>query len=168
MHTSDRLRGWIEETVASAARLMQTFEQRHGFPPGDNVVVAGTDGRAAELSAAGAPAELVEFYRHVRAVVLPDVENGWFIHPAEQVLDGIREVQPTELTGAVRDDIVVFATDGGGALYAMNRAGDRVYRLAGGALPGSTYDADESDVTVVAHDLWGFLETVRAEAAAVA
>jgi hypothetical protein len=153
---------------ALARRFVENFEQTHGYEPGENgvdVVADGSTQAAEALSAAGVPADLVDFYSHVEAVNLPDVDNGYFIHSADRVLDGIRGEQPTELTGTVRDTITVFGSDGGGGLFAVNQAGDRVYRLGGGSLIGSTYDADDSEATVTASSLWEFLEGLRAKVA---
>jgi len=144
---------------------MRRFECAFGYPPGNNVVVA-TDTEAGReavrmLTAAGIGGDLLDFYARVEHVSLPDIGNGYFIHPAEDVANGARNGQPTAVTGAVRDRITVFGSDGGGGLFALNAAGDKVYRLDEGSLIGSVYDVEDHGVDVVAADLEGFLEYLR-------
>ncbi|GAA0964188.1 hypothetical protein [Actinocorallia libanotica] len=140
------------------------FEAAFGYPPGENRLVAASPeaGRAAAeaLAAAGAPAELVEFYGRVAELAMPDVANGFFIHPVEDVLDG---AQPTRLTGAAEDAITVFGSDGGGGLLAFGAAKGEIYHLAGGALVGSTYEVSPNGFTVLSPDLSGLLARLLAE-----
>jgi hypothetical protein len=58
---------------------------------------------------------------------------------------------------------MVFASDGGGAMFALSRAGDRAYRLSWGSLIGSTYDVPEDGLHVLPNGFRGFLEYVQAE-----
>jgi hypothetical protein len=97
----------------------------------------------------GLPPDLRAFYQVVGEVSLPDVENGYWIHrPPEPGVDNGR---PYVLSDG--RPIVVFGSDGGGALFAL--CGSAVLRLAGGAEVGGVYDEDGA--TVVAGDLREFL-----------
>ncbi|WP_433435435.1 hypothetical protein [Nonomuraea sp. CA-141351] len=148
-----------------AARFVENFERTFGYPPGENVVhmvsPEESNDAARRLTDLRVRPELQRFYSIIRDISLPDVENGFFIHPAEQVVDGIRGVQPTRVAGAIKDEIVVFGSDGGGALFALNGAGDKIYRLTGGALVGAEYDVEESGVEIITYEFWGFLDYLR-------
>jgi hypothetical protein len=164
--TGENLSRWAEEMSLIASKVAQNFEATFGYPPGTNVVArADTDSGSravALLSDHGINGDLLDLYSKIEKVSLPDVDRGFFIHSAEEVSDGIRDGQPTKLTGAVDEDIVVFGSDGGGALFALSPA-NKVYRLDGGAMVGSVYDAGDGDVSIIAWDLWGFLEFLKGE-----
>ncbi|WP_206786744.1 hypothetical protein [Amycolatopsis sp. MtRt-6] len=56
----------------------------------------------------------------------------------------------------MEDRIVVFGSDGGGALFALSESGRGVYRMADGSFVGRGAPCDGGDVTVVAPDIGGF------------
>ncbi|MEE1745002.1 hypothetical protein ACFYNF_27335 [Streptomyces sp. NPDC006641] len=150
-----------------AVKFTRDFEVSFGYPPGDNGVVRADSNVRRDLIdgliEAGVGGDLISFFSRVGSVSLPDLDSGFFIHSAEDLLDGVRGEQPVRITGALEDEIAVFGSDGGGALFALNAAQDRVYRLSGGALVGATYDVNPSGVQVMADDLWGFLEYLLSE-----
>ncbi|MFC3385430.1 PqqD family protein [Couchioplanes azureus] len=155
------------------AGIVRNFEQTHGYPPGENVVRTAAPGDSSALpggtSVAGLHDDLAAFYSRVEEVSLPDVGNGFFVHPLEDVVAGrVEGFQPTGLRGSVNDAITVFGSDGGGGLFALNESGDRVYRLSGGSLVASVYEVDDSGVAVVATDLWAFLDHLLDEVRAAA
>ncbi|MFD5499914.1 hypothetical protein ACFWJS_09380 [Streptomyces sp. NPDC127061] len=153
--------------VELAAKFTRDFEASFGYPPGDNGVVRANSNVRRDLIdgliEAGIGGDLISFFSCVGSVSLPDLDNGLFVHSAEDLLDGVRGEQPVRITGALEDDVTVFGSDGGGALFALNAAQDRVYRLSGGALVGATYDVNSSGIQVMANDLWGFLEYLLSE-----
>ncbi|MFF2819698.1 hypothetical protein ACFVT9_29775 [Kitasatospora cineracea] len=123
------LRGWCRQADAVLAKLMESLQARHDFEPGSNLVVhasvashQATD-KLVELTPI--PSDLTTMYWVIAEVSLPDVENGYFVHPASLVADHFREY------GAVRTDgeepALVFASDGGGHLFALAGSG-RVWR----------------------------------------
>jgi hypothetical protein len=58
--------------------------------------------------------------------------------------------------------VVVFASDGGGTLYALaSPTGRPVYRLPAGSLVGGVYESANPRFDIVAADLAGFLGNVR-------
>ncbi|WP_338596897.1 hypothetical protein [Saccharopolyspora sp. SCSIO 74807] len=142
--------------------LMRGFEGIFGYPPDDNVVTraeAGGESEAiAELSSMGASSDLLEFYSEVHEVSLPDVQNGLFIESATAVVDGAKDGQPTRVTGAVEDSVIVIGSDGGGGLFALSRSDGKIYLLQGGALVGSTYEVESGGVEVIANELPSLLE----------
>ncbi|MCY1145274.1 hypothetical protein OWR29_45360 [Actinoplanes sp. Pm04-4] len=161
--------GWVEwwrdELRVEVRRLVEGFEARVGFPPGEHRV--GGPASAAELAGLrqlhgdALPADLLLFYGVVAEVDLPDVDAGYWIHrPAPA---GEDPGHPRRLSDGRR--IVVFGSDGGGALFALPAgSGGPVLRLSGGAVVGDVYDADGA--TAVAGDLAVFLSFLRRETAA--
>lgn len=146
------------------SRFTQGFESHFGYPPGENVLVRATSGAESEgkasLVAAGVSEDLLSFYEQVERLSLPDLDNGFFIHSAVEVVNG---EQPTILAGDVSDSIVVFGSDGGGGLLALGAAQGNVYSLSGGSLIGDTYETGRHGVEIVSRDLWDFLEGLRGE-----
>ncbi|WP_145926759.1 hypothetical protein [Amycolatopsis orientalis] len=159
------LRSWVMRMSSLCAEFERRFEARFGYPPGENQVrLAGDDRDDLRLLAElGCATELLDFYAVVKEVSLPDLGVGTFVHSARHVLTGLRGTMPTLLGGATEDSIVVFGSDGGGALFALSASGRGVYRLRGGAFVADTYDADQTGVTTVAPDLHRFLGAVLAE-----
>jgi len=165
--SGENLGSWAEELSRLAAEFTRHFEARFGYPVGDNgvvrVVSVGRQRLLDDLVGAGVGGDLVTFYSYVGSVSLPDLGSGFFVHAAEDVLDGVRGEQPTRVTGAVDDEITVFGSDGGGGLFALNAAQDKVYRLSEGALFGATYDVSSSGVHLAARGLWEFLGYLLSE-----
>ncbi|MFF4041338.1 hypothetical protein [Streptomyces sp. NPDC001816] len=125
------VRGWCEQADAAVTELMRSFEARHGFPPGRNVVGLATP---ASHKATGAlveltpiPSDLTTMYWVIDEVSLPDVDSGCFVHPASTVARHFREYGAIEIEG--EEPALVFASDGGGHLFALAGSG-RVWRSA--------------------------------------
>ncbi|MFE3330101.1 hypothetical protein ACFXKE_00455 [Streptomyces sp. NPDC059202] len=100
------------------------FETVHGYPPGDNDVVAADEqsrAAAAQLEDAAAPAALVAFYSSVAELRLSDIDHGYFIHSPDLVLDHLSEYGPVRLTDHRTG--IVFGSDGGGILFALDQTG---------------------------------------------
>ncbi|RAG80347.1 hypothetical protein DN069_38640 [Streptacidiphilus pinicola] len=165
--TGESLNSWADQVADLASEFTTGFEARFGYPPGDNRLVSATpqdSERAVQtLSGLGVPGDLLQFYSRVESVSLPDLDNGFFIHSADSVADGMAGGQPTEVVGAIDERIVVFGSDGGGGLCALTIPDGRFLVLRGGALVGPRYDVDESGVQSLPGGLWGFLESIRAE-----
>ncbi|MFS0695451.1 hypothetical protein [Streptomyces nitrosporeus] len=89
------LRGWCEQAEAALAKLMESFQARHGFEPGSNVIVHASEAShqatdaLAELTPI--PSDLTRMYWVIAGVSLPDVEHGCFVHPASLVAECSRE-----------------------------------------------------------------------------
>jgi hypothetical protein len=120
--------------------LLRDFEARFGYEPGEHTVAGPT---AAEVVAAaetaGLPKPLTEFYRHVGEVSLPDAFIGFFVHPLRLVLANPTNGMPVRAPGLTDADIVVFGSDGGGQLFAVDSAGSPVYLLPTGAIRDGAY-----------------------------
>ncbi|MFC9619400.1 hypothetical protein ACFTXM_05175 [Streptomyces sp. NPDC056930] len=60
----------------------------------------------------------------------------------------------------------MFATDGGGGMYAVSHTNGYVYHLTADALTGSTFELEETGYSTAAEDLWSFLDQLHAHLAA--
>ncbi|MFE9693702.1 hypothetical protein [Micromonospora sp. NPDC005806] len=153
------IRRWREDITACLDRLLPGFEVRFGYPPGRHTI-GGPAGEAELASLAGMrpPDDLLAWYRQVREVSLSDVGNGYFLHDPGLILH--REV--TSIRGRFTADVVVFASDGGGTLFAVEAVtGSPVYRLPAGETVASVYRSDDPRFDVVATNLTGFLDRLR-------
>lgn len=145
---------WSQQVARSADVLRASFEQVHGYPPGGNEVVPADDATradAAELEEyQPLPGSLRAFYSVVASVSLADVDNGQFIHDPSLVLDHLREYGQLEISE--NQSAVVFASDGGGHLLAIDPTG-RVHK--------STTASWAAEFDSEASDLRDYLEQLR-------
>ncbi|MEU2166045.1 hypothetical protein [Streptomyces sp. NPDC019208] len=160
-------RKWRQGVELLVGEFVSGFEAVHGYPPGEHsvgLVPAGESAAVAEASAGrGLPGPLLAYYGHLGAVALPDLDDGIWIDDAASLAAQVEAGNyPNRLTGAVDDGVSVFATDGGGGMYALSHTTGCVYHLTAGALVGSTYDLDEAGYRIAAVDLWSFLEQLHA------
>ncbi|GAA2774079.1 hypothetical protein [Kitasatospora cinereorecta] len=123
------LHDWCEQAAAALAKLMQSFQGRHGFEPGTNAVVLASEAshQATEalVELTPIPSDLTTMYWVIDEVSLPDVENGYFVHPASLVAEHFHEYGAIQIDG--EEPEMVFASDGGGHLFALAGSG-RVWR----------------------------------------
>lgn len=161
------LRKWHEDMELLAVEFVAGFELVHGYPPDEHSVCRVPAGAGPVLARAladrGLPSLLLEYYLHLGAVELPDLDVGiWIDDASSLIFQAEAGNYPNRLTGAVDDTVSVFATDGGGGMYALSHTNGCVYHLTAGALVGSTYDLDESGYRIAAEGLWSFLERLHA------
>ena len=132
--TDDRLdaewlRGWCEQADSALAKLMASFQARFGFEPGSNKVVLASEeshqATDALVELTPIPSDLTTMYWVIDEISLPDVENGYFVHPASLVADHFREYGAVQIDG--EEPALVFASDGGGHLFALAGSG-RIWR----------------------------------------
>ena len=79
---------WRVSMTANVAQLLETFQSRFGFEPGVNELGPPTAKQTLASLQAIAPrpaTDLVDFYRCIGHVSLPDIGNGYFIHPADRI-----------------------------------------------------------------------------------
>ncbi|MDJ0340587.1 hypothetical protein QMK19_11255 [Streptomyces sp. H10-C2] len=159
------LDGWVSRTAPLAVRFTEGFEAKYGYEPDDNEVLPGADSpETSRLEASGVPGDLVTLNRHVARVDLPDLENGYFIHPAEHTARGLDGDQPTRIEGPHADGIVVFGSDGGGALFALSTSdGSTVYRLPTARIEGAVYEEGPLGREVVSWSVQDFLVHLQRE-----
>jgi hypothetical protein len=154
---------WRVSVVASLAELLGTFGQRFGYEPGANTVGPPAAREAVASLAALRPVpapDLLVFYQSIGEVSLPDVGNGYFIHPPHLVIGHAQAREPRRMGPPVDVDVLVFASDGGGALYVLPAAqAGPVYRLRDYALRDGV--ADARDAQIAASDLQAFLQRLK-------
>jgi len=107
---------------------------------------------------------LVTFYSHCNGIDLPDVHNGYFIHNVELILHGLETGIPTRLATNLATTIVVFASDGGGSLFAIRtQAPTEVLYLPLGAVHDAIFDDARTPTTILAPDFCAFLRRLEAD-----
>jgi hypothetical protein len=154
-HLLDRpwLHAWCDELNADLRSFLSSFESIYGYPPDDNKITTVANGDPAatrQLSThpAVSPA-LSDFYTVIDNVTLPDVGNGYFVHPAQLVLDDLTHDGPVRIG---QSTAVIFGSDGGGILFASSPDGT-IYR--------SHTASRDSDFAVIATDIHDFLDQLR-------
>jgi hypothetical protein len=93
------------------------------------------------------PGELIEFYRHIAEVSLPDLDNGYFIHSAFRVGRGLPGRAGGDVIEVAHEFVHVpvmqIGSDGGGGLYVLERrSSGRVLYLPVGELRDGVYTGD--------------------------
>ncbi|MFI6520399.1 hypothetical protein ACIBF1_32945 [Spirillospora sp. NPDC050679] len=141
------LTAWRAEIERMLGPFMACFEDAFGYPPGGNHI---RDPDSDTAGRQGLPPVLAAFYQVVGEVMLPDIGNGHFVHAADAVLDQLREEGPVNVGDGV--DGVVFASNGGGLLYAIDATGT-VHR--------SHAASRDSGFTPIATDLADYLGRLR-------
>lgn len=156
----DSWRASIEQAIRG---LLVGFEQRFGFPPDEHIVGPPSDPAVlAKARAAGTiPDVLLEFYHHVGEVSLPDVHVGYFVHPLRQVLDNEKSGMPVRASALTSSTIVVFGSDGGGSLFALDGRGAPVYLLPSGGVRDGTYTGGLEPPEVLAPTFGAFLDWLK-------
>ncbi|MFD7444180.1 hypothetical protein [Streptomyces sp. NPDC059909] len=143
---------WRQEVSRSVTRLMESFEETHGYPAGNNTVVPADEGTHAAVPVLGDrwPRPLLYLYSVIDSVSLPDIGNGYFIHSPSTVTEHLAEYGHTALTSGVPG--IVFGSVGGGNLFALADDG-RVHK--------SRTASSTDGFDVAATDLGDFLEQLR-------
>ncbi|MGW7076817.1 hypothetical protein [Streptomyces sp. NPDC054866] len=168
--------GWISRVREHLVVYLEEFEARFGYPPDSNSAAIAEEveevEEAEQAEKFGGPEhdeveavspELALLYRHMDHLSLPDVGVGIFVHSVRQTAVGLRGDLPTRLAGALDDSVVVFGSDGGGALFALSRTdGATVYQLPSARVEGDIYHCAEN-VEILAGGLKGFLVYVEDE-----
>ncbi|MEU1763308.1 hypothetical protein [Micromonospora sp. NPDC005652] len=165
--SGESLSRWVDDVAGLLVQYLSAFEGKYGYPPDENVVVRAESASllpgVRSLAEMAVHADLLEFYAVVERVSLPDVGNGIFVLSAEEVLEGIQGLQPSEIRGALDGRIVVFGSDGGGGLFALIGESGQVCRLSGGAWVGSVYEVEENGIASCGANLNGFLQGILEE-----
>lgn len=161
-------RGWLAEwrnAVQEAIEgVLVDFEDRYGYPPGDNQITDPDPPGVSRLMAAcpGVPQDLLTLYANVGAVSLGDIGNGLWVRDAHEVARSYAAGDVRRVTGRHEADVIVFASDGGGTLYAMALpSGSPIYRLPPDGIMLGVYESDSVRFEAVADNLAGFLDQAR-------
>lgn len=148
---ADWVRSWREHADAALTTLMLSCLPTHHFPPGHNAVMLATDDshKATDtlVDLTPIPSDLTTLYWVISEASLPDVDNGYFIHSPSTVSEHFREYGPAPIGG--ESFALVFASDGGGHLFAIGDSG-QVWKSTAASL--------HDDFEVAAASLQEFLE----------
>lgn len=162
--TGQSLSDWADDVNRLASRTVADFENVYGYPPDENEVTKASSPDVSSLADSGVSGDLLTLYSGIQEVSLPDVvENGISVFPLEDVVAGISSEMPTEVHGALEGKIVVFGADGGGGYIAQLSESGNIYKLTFGTLIGQRYEVSEKGFSLIAEDVWGFLEFIRDE-----
>ncbi|MFE8950329.1 hypothetical protein ACFYOH_42455, partial [Streptomyces sp. NPDC007856] len=93
---------------------------------------------------------LIAFYDTISEAALPDIDNGHFIHSPDHVLNDLAEYGSVHVADHVAG--VVFGSDGGGSLLAVDPSG---------AVHRSTTASWFDDFELIATSLIDFLEQLQ-------
>ncbi|MEU6436079.1 hypothetical protein ABZ874_17335 [Streptomyces albidoflavus] len=162
-YSAEWLSRWRDDLTSALTSLLPAFARTYGYEPGTNEVRAASEEDLRALRGhADSPAlgeALLTFYESISEVTLPDVGNGHFIHPTHDVLHDLAESGAVSLPEARIPHGTVFASDGGGLLYAIDSHG-AVHR---------SYSASwHGDFGKIADDMPHFLEQLRSHVASFA
>jgi hypothetical protein len=162
MITEGWLTDWAAHLEAATARAVRDVLATYPFEPGEQRI--GPPASAAELAELRErlpwiPADLVTLQRTVGPVSLPDIDNGYFLHPVDTIIGSVEGDGPDRID----EPVVVFGSNGGGDLYALGIRDGRVFRLRGAGYVGGVY---EGGVTEAGTDLGDFLTRLLAEVTA--
>ncbi|MEU9110917.1 S1 RNA-binding domain-containing protein [Streptomyces sp. NPDC048483] len=129
---SEWLTSWSRTMTAELADRMAAFEATYGYPPSVNEVRPASDDQCLaaallRLAHPDASSHLTTFYATVHEVSLPDIGNGYFLHPPEHVRAELTAEGPVRIGPDPAHTAVVFGSDGGGLLFAIDRRG-RLHR----------------------------------------
>jgi hypothetical protein len=147
-----------EDLQLLAAQFEREFFLRAGYPPGLHTV----NGPSSEedigtlLRVAPRLGEVnINFYRHISAVSLPDLKNGFSLESPAKIVEGIARDRPTTLHGKThRLEILCVGTDGGGAYFAVDLDdGTRVLYLPTARVEQAIYFEGKPGVQVAAESL---------------
>lgn len=105
---------------------MEGFEEKHGFPPGDNKILpadpaSGADSALVQEFGDGVvPDDMLAFFGRIERVSLPDFWNAYFLGPASWVVSIHRAESPRQIQlpdGPA--EVVMVGSDGGGTMYGL-------------------------------------------------
>lgn len=125
------LLAWRSTVTSVLERLLATFRETYGYSPGppeaNEITLAGESDRAAARALAedpAVPSALTAFYDVIGGVSLEAVGNAYYVHAPDHVLTALTDAGPVRLTGrSGQQPGVVFASDGGGILFAIGSDG---------------------------------------------
>jgi hypothetical protein len=147
--------------------VLEGFEDRFGYRPDTNVVVAAAGQAGSRLGvglqpgAVAPPRSVVEFFDAVEEVSLPDVWNGYFLGPVSHLIARYAKRDPRWLMlDGEQVEVLVIGSDGGGALYVAGREAEGpVFRIEEGTIRGGVLSTvRDSQVQMLATSFPGFLD----------
>ncbi len=151
---------WKTAVRAQLDQLEVVFEQRFGYPfdEGSNFVRDADQVFLAGGGQAAFPPALAEFYAEIDEVSLPDINNGYFIHPANRLPVAADWGLPIRVDVGSIGDVATFGSDGGGGFFCMDRRSGWIYHLPPGQLVDGAYAGGLGDPRMIAENLDVFLQ----------
>lgn len=153
---------WKHLMQATVAGLEAKSESLLGYPvgPGDNVVTEPGEAVLIDL-----PPGLAALYRVIGEVSLPDIGNGYFIHPLGYLTESVARGMPVQAdTQVLAGPVVTFGSDGGGTLYCTPAASGEVWALPEGEIKNGIYRGGMAAPRLIAASVEEFLDRLLAEA----
>ncbi|MER6187200.1 SMI1/KNR4 family protein [Streptomyces sp. NPDC001652] len=151
------LSSWASAVSGLLGEMTEEFESKHGFPPGTNQIRLADHGDQEAVRVLGsdarASADLVTFYGSIGEVSWEDVGNGYFVHPARDVLERAAVYGAVRMGERQEPCGLVIGSDGGGLSYVVGPEGS-VHRTRAATL-------DDAELDTVADDLRHFLELLE-------
>lgn len=153
---------WKQRMQATVARLEANSQSLLGYPvgAGENVV--------AEAVAAGLPdlpPSLAALYRVIGEVSLPDIGNGYFIHPPGHLAESVARGMPVRAdTAVLAGPVVTFGSGGGGTLYCISAGSGTVWALPEGEIDNGVYRGGMAAPRLIAASVEEFLDRLLEEA----
>lgn len=159
------LTAWAERAGTELARFAEGFEETYGYEPDDQDI---TTARAAfEDRVSGLPDQVATLFGAIEEVSWPDVWNGYFIGPADEMVRRFHEGEP----GSVAVDAEIHkamqvGSDGGGAYFVVDIDADgAVLRVSDAAVTDGLL---RGTVAQIAPNVDAFLDALLSNLQAVA
>jgi len=155
---------WKQRLQSTIAGLEANAPSLLGYPvgEGDNVV---TDPTGAPLPA-DLPRGLAAMYREIGEVSLPDIGNGYFVHPPSYLTESVARGLPVGAdTAVLAGPVTTFGSDGGGTLYCVPAASDAVWALPAGEIVNGVYRGGMAAPRLIAASVEEFLDRLLDDAA---
>jgi hypothetical protein len=155
---------WKTSVRAELDQLGRVFEGRFGYPFDEtaNFVSDADQGFKAGGSEPPLPPALALFYAEVGEASLPDIHNGYFIHPANRIPASVDWGLPVRAEVDSIGDIVTFGSDGGGGYFCVARSDGSIYYLPPGQIVDGIYSGGLGEPRKIARDLPEFLARLLA------
>ncbi|SCF30092.1 hypothetical protein [Micromonospora chokoriensis] len=152
--------GWKTNVRAELDRLGQVFEARFGYPLEDGANFVSDADQVAQAGGSKPllPPALALFYDEVGEVSLPDIHNGYFIHPASRFPSSVDWGLPVRVEADSIGSVATFGSDGGGGFFSLVSADCSAYYLPPGQVVDGIYSGGLGEPRKIAHDLSEFLD----------
>lgn len=158
---------WKQETDLLLADLR---EIDFGYPLGENVIFSPSPVNVESwhlglMLSDRAALALRAFYEVCDGLSWPDVQNGYYIQKSEVLGRVANQHSITKVKTDITFDVITIGSTGGGTTFVMNFEG-HIIRLPRGRVEDNTYCSSESQVDLIAEDLFVFLERLSEDLAA--
>ena len=154
------MNNWIKN---SNILLKELANIDFGYPLDDNTIRLPRKKNIVDIALSDVGAlddALLDFYISCNGLSWADVYNGYFINAIED-LHGKRQtndLMPSEVKGKLKGRIIVFGSDGGGALFAIRKSEKDILYLPAGRVENGIYDDTAGNVRIIGGTFSEFLE----------